>query len=924
MPDHERTDWKHLLAPRLNSGALRFSPAREAEIIEELSQHLDDRVEELVREGVSRADAERTAVTELTDEQLVPRLNQLRQAHVAEPPVPGRQKRRLLADLWQDIRYGWRALASQPAFTAAAVLTLTLGIGANTAVFSLVNALLLRPLPYSDPAGLAWIANGQRGGAVFSYPEMADLRDHNDVFAGVAAWGPITASVNADNNADQIPGFIVSGNYFDLLGVRAATGRLLAPSDDVTPGAHPVMVVSHRFWQERFAGNENVVGRDILLNGQRFTIVGVVERGFRTPDGSRRDLFVPMMMQSVARPPRAGYAGEMNPDLLNVRTNTWVFAIGRLKTGVPFDRAQTALSATMTSIDRARQATSQPHVITLFALTDGAPGQRAQIVPVATLLFWTVAAVLLIASVNVANLLLSRAATRRREIALRLALGASRWRLVRQFLTESVLLATLSGIGGVALAWVIAAGFRAAPPPPGALPVGLEFEIDYRVLGFTLALSIVTGIAFGLVPALATSRPNLVPSLKDAEVQLSRRHRFNLRQILVVTEVALSLILVVASGLFVRSLRETQAIEPGFDANRLVVAPLNINLLRYTTAQGKDFYQRVVERVESIAGVEAAAVARVQVFGPSRVASVRIEGQTGPADVFQSSGTGIAPANRNAVNTNVVGPGYFKVLGLRFVEGRDFSTSDAAGAPSVVIVNQAFAAGHLPGEAVLNRRISFRGDAGPWHTIVGVVSNSKYASLAEPFAPIAYVPLAQNHETGVTLHVRARVAPDAVIPAVRNEIRSIEPNLPVPDVRTMDDTIGASLYAARMGAWSIGVLGGLALLLAAIGVYGVLAFSVARRTRELGIRVALGADRGTLMRLVLREGLILAAIGITIGLAGAVYVVKPLARFLYGVQSHDVATFIAAPAVLLLIAAVACLLPARKAMRVQPTIALRS
>jgi predicted permease len=806
------------------------------------------------------------------------------------------------------------------------VLTVALGIGANTAIFSLLNAVLLRPLPVADPGSLVYVANGPIGGEVFSYPATVDLRSRNTVFSGVAVWGPITASVNAASETDQVPGLIVSGNFFELLGIQTAAGRVLSPADDEKPGAHPVAVISYGFWQRRFGGRDGVVGTDMLVNGHRFAIVGVLDRAFRSPDGGSRDLFVPMMMQAIARPPRAGFAGEMNPDLLNVRGNSWIYAIGRLKPGETRDRADASLTALMTSVDREREPAAREHRVSTWPVLDGVPGSRAQVLPVATLMLCVVGAVLLIACANVANLLLSRGASRRREVAERLALGASRWRLIRQFLTESVLLAAVGGALGVGLAWAIARAFTAAPPPAGALPVTLQFAMDLRVLFATLALSVLTGLLFGLAPALRASKPTLVPSLKDdAFVPDERRRHFNLRKSLVVAEVALSLLLIVAAGLFVRSLRETQAVTPGFDADRLLNAPLNINLLRYTTSQGREFYQRVVERIEQLPGVEAAAVARVQVMGGGRVSSLTIEGREPSSSVFQSTGQGFtAGQSRTSINTNVIGPGYFKTLGLRLVRGREFDASDAPGQMPVVVVNQAFVAMHLPGEESLGKRISFRGAAGPWHTIVGVVSDSKYASLAEPFAPIAYQPLSQNHETGVTLHVRTAAAPDTLIPAVRREIQSLEPNLPLPNVRSMTDTIGVSLYAARMGAWLISVLGGLALLLASIGVYGVLAFSLARRTRELGIRQALGADRRTIFSLVLREGMSLVVIGIAIGLTGAVFGTTALTQFLYGVGTHDPITFALSPLVLVLIALVACLVPARRATRVNPTVALRS
>jgi predicted permease len=921
-----RHDWKAPIAARL--AGLKLNPARESEIIDELSSHLDDRVAELVAGGTPLQDAKRLALEGLSDERLLARhMRGLRQANVEPAPVPGVPKRRLLADIRQDLRYGLRALVAHPGFTAAAVLTLTLGIGANTAIFSLVNAALFERLPVADTSTLVYIHNGSSGSAVFAYPEIADVRDKNDVFTGVAAWAPIAASLNAEASTDQIVGHIVTGNFFELLGVTAAHGRTLAPADDVTPGAHPVAVISHGLWQRRFGGRSDIVGRDALLNGQRFVIVGVLPPAFRGPViGQTRDVYVPMMMQPVMRPPRAGYAGEMNPDLLTVRTNRWIFAVGRLRPGVTKEQAESRLTSLMTSLDRTRQPEAREHPMTTSRVDDGMPGQRAQIVPVATLLLSTVGAVLLIACANVANLLLSRAAGRRREIAVRLALGASRWRLVRQFLTESVLLALAGGAGGVLLAWLIAQGFRAWPPPPGALPLALDFSLDTTVLLFTLGLSVLTGLLFGLAPAIRASRPTLIPALRDdGFVPDERSRRFNLRKTLVVVEVGLSLALLIATGLFVRSLVATQAVSPGFDAERLLNAPLNINLLRYTTDQGREFYTRVVERVEAIPGVDAAAVARIQVFGGGRVANFLVEGRAGPAEPGLSTDARLNAQNaQNNVNTNVVSVGYFKAMGIPLRRGREFDATDRPDSLRTVIVNEAFAARHVPGEEALGRRVSFRGPNGPWQEIVGVVGNSKYTTLTESFSPIVYQPLAQNHETGVTLHVRTSRDPEQIISAVRREIQSIEPNLPLPNVQTMSATISTSLYPARMGAWLLAVFGGLALLLASVGVYGVLAFSITRRTRELAIRMALGAERRDIFGLVLREGMALAVIGAVLGLVGAAIGATSLARFLYGIGPRDAMAFSAAPLVLLLVALAACLLPARRAMRVPPTTALKA
>ena len=922
----ERPDWKSALAPHLRG--LDLDPAREAEIIEELSSHLDDRSTELVSAGRTPDEARRIAVADLVeDPRLAARLRSLKQAHVVPLAPPGAPRRRLAGDVWQDVRYAARMLRKQPGFAAAAVVTLALGIGANTAIFSLVNAALFERLPVADSASLYYVHNGASGSAVFSYPETADMRDHNDVFSTVTAWGPIGASLNADNQTDMVGGLIVTGSFFDLMGVTAAHGRTLAPTDDVTPGAHPVAVVSHGLWQRRFGGRTDLVGRQILLNSQRFTVVGILPPAFRGPQvGVTRDLYVPMMMQAVMRPPRAGYAGEMNPDLLNVRTNRWVFAMGRARPGVTEAQIEAALSATMTSLDKGRDPASREHPITATPVDEGMPGQRARLVPVARLLMGTVGVVLLIACANVANLLLSRAASRRREIAVRLAIGANRWRLVRQFLTESVLLSVAGGAAGVGLAWAIARGFEAAPPPAGALPIALDFAIDTRVLLFTLGLSVLTGLVFGLAPALRASRPTLLPALRDdGFVPDERARRFNVRKVLVVAEVALSLALLISAGLFVRSLAATRAIEPGFDVDHLINAPLSVNLLRYTTAQGRDFYQRVVERVGAIPGVRGAAVARMQPLGQSRTLSVVVEGRTGSENVFSSQGSGpVSQTNRDAANANVIGPGYFQTMGIALLRGRDFDATDAPEAPRAVIVNQAFAALHFGEEDPVGRRLSFNGPQGPWRAIVGVVANTKYSTLSEPFLPIVYSPLAQNHETGVVLQVRTAGDPETVIGAVRREIHAVEPNLPLPSVEPMAATIGTSLYATRMGAWLIGVFGALALLLASIGVYGVLSFSISRRTRELAIRQALGAERRDILGLVLKEGMGLVGLGLAIGLAGAFIGAKSLAQFLYSVSARDVTTMVVAPLVLLLVALAACLVPARRAMKVPPTAALKA
>jgi predicted permease len=915
-------NWSEDLRRRL--GALHFSPERETEIIEELSQHLDDRVRELTAGGASKHEARRRALSELSEHDLLaPHFARLRQAHAPVPIPPGVPSARFGGDLWQDVRYALRTAWKQPGFTAAVILTLALGIGANTAIFSLVNATLFWRPPVRASEQLVYVFNRGIGG-VFSYPGYVALRDGNRVLDGCIAWGGIIASLNADAVTDIISGVIVTGNFFDVLGVTAARGRVLTPADDVAVGGHPVAVISDRLWQARFGARPDIVGHEVLLNGHRFTIVGVTPPEFKGPQlGATRDLYVPMMMQAVMRPPRARFSGEMNPDLLKNAGNGWLFLMGRLKPGVTPAQASSELGAVATHFVRTVDPSAPARPVPVTPVDDGDPSQRGQLKSVATLLGSIVGLVLLIACANVANLLLSRTAARRRELAVRLAIGASRWRIVRQLVTESVLLALGGGLVGLGLAWLLVRGFTAWTPDD-ALPMAIEFAIDRRVLFFSFALSLVTGIAFGLLPALRASRPDLLPALKDDSfVPDERARRLGLKKALVVAEVALSVSLLVVAGLFVRSLGAARAIDPGIDADKLLTAPLSVNLLRYTRAQGRQFYQQIIDRAQALPGVESAAIARVAVLtGGGRTSSFAVEGRPVNRNRFTSEGAGTVAEDLDAINVNVVSPGFFRTLGIGLVRGRDFGPGDGENTPPVAIMTEAAVRRHFPDSDPIGQRVSLNGPDGPWLQIVGIVRDSKYADIAESPLPLVYLPLMQNHETGVTLYVRSTVPPASLAGAIRGEVKALEPNLPF-TTRTMAETVAASLGPARLGAILIAAFGGLALLLAAVGVYGVLAFSIARRTREMGIRVALGADAGRVFALVVREGMTLVAIGMAIGLAGAAAGATWLGAFLYTIGPRDPVAFATAPIVLAVVALLACLMPAYRAMRVSPVVALR-
>jgi macrolide transport system ATP-binding/permease protein len=919
-------DWRDHLRARL--GPLQLAPTREAEIVDELSQHLDDRYEQLRTEGRDEAEATRLALDELRGhDALAGEMRGLRQARTPRAIVEGAPRRRPFRDVAQDLRYALRMLGKQPAFTLAAVLTLALGIGANTAVFSLVSATLFQRLPVANPERLVYLYRGASG--VFAYPQYTTLRDHASAFDGLAGWGGITVSFNAGDSAELVPGVIATGNFFQVLGLQPALGRLLSPADDVTPGAHPVAVIAHALWRTRFAGRTDVIGREIRLNGHVFTIVGVAPAGFPGPQlGSERQIYVPMMMQAVVRPPRARYSGEQNPDLLHHNTNSWIFGIGRLKAGAGIDRARAELDASLAEFFRTRVQLppgATPPRVTLVNIEDPDAGPRPVLRSAALLVSGAVGAVLLIACANIASLLLSRAAGRRRELAVRPALGASRGRLLQQLLTESVLLSLIGGGAGVALAWAILRGFTAVPPPPGALPVALTFEMDGRVLLFALALSWATGIVCGMVPAFVASRPMMGAALRGAGGSSDGAgRRFDLKKIFVVAEVALSLLLLVAAGLFVRSLQSARSIDPGLDVDKLASTPLNINLLRYTRAQGRAFYEQVVDRVQRLPGVEAASVARVEMLGGGgRVLSFHVEGRAGSHDRVMSEGGGVTAHDLTVTNANVVGPRFFETVGIRLLHGRDFASSDTETSAPVLVLNATAARLHFSDANPIGQRVSVDGPTGPWREIVGVVRDSAYGSIADGGVPVVYLPLSQNHETGMVLYVRASVPPGTLAGPIRRETQRLEPNLPVPEIETMAETVGTSLYAARMGAWLLSALGGLALLLAVVGIYGVLSFSVARRTREMGIRLALGAGTGQVFLLVVRDGMWLVAIGVAIGLAAAVVGARSVGSFLYGISPTDVPSFAGAVGVLAAVALLACAIPARRAIRVNPIATLR-
>src|SRR5215208_375763 len=811
----------------------------------------------------------------------------------------------------QDLRFAMRRLSKSPGFTLVAVVSLALGVGANTAIFSLVNTVLLRPLPVARPERLVSVSVLGKDDSMlaFSYPTYKDYRDRGgDVLAGLFAerLAPVSLSRAGDN--ERVWGYLVTGNYFEVLGVSAARGRTFTSEEDRAPLSAPVAVLSHACWQRRFGGDPAVVGRDVLLNGHTFRVVGVMPEGFAgaeivyTPE-----VWVPMTMQEWIEPGNAW---------LERRGTQNIFGVGRLKDGVTREQAEASLNVLAEQVGREYPDTNEGQKIVLVPPGFIVPQLRGAVVGFAAVLMSAVGLVLLIACTNLANLLLARASSRRKEIALRVALGASRWRLVRQLLTESLLLALAGGAVGLLLAvWIL--GLVAAYRPPMDVPIWIEAAVDWRVLLFALGASLLTTLLFGLAPALQATRTDLVPALKDVASQ-SGRGRSRLRSGLVVAQVTLSLVLLVAAGLTLRALARLQTASPGFEVENGLVASFDLGLQGYDKARGREFQRRLVERVRALPGVRAASLTDLFPLSLNYTTN----------DVYVEGRPGARGANVPLAMVGSVEHEYFGAMGIQVVPARPLGARDDEHSPRVVVVNETFARRFFPGpdparEAV-GKRMSFEGDGGPWAEVVGVAKDGKYWTIGEAPQLFVYSPLAQSYGSTVTLVARtAGGDPRALIPALNAEVRALDPALPLYDVKTVEEHMGVSLFPARVAAALLGGFGLLALVLAAMGVYGVVSYAAAQRTREIGIRVALGARRRDVLRLVAGRGMLLVALGVCLGLAGALALTRFMEGVLYGVSATDPVTFALVVAVLLGVALLACLVPARRATKVDPMVALR-
>src|SRR5262245_7102865 len=820
------------------------------------------------------------------------------------------QPKRLEDDMFQDLRYGVRMLLKHPGFALIAVFTLSLGIGANTAIFTLLDKVLIRTLPVEQPHQLVAIVKDGGGTPVsFSYPMYAELRDRNEVLSGLAAYFQQPFSMSDGKETERLIGQIVSGDYFAVLGVRPALGRFFLPEEDRTPATHPVAVISHGLWRRRFGADPAAIGRTVSLNGYPFAVVGVAPAEFTgTARGTVNDVYAPAMMQTQAQPGRNSK--------LNDRGSGWLRLIGRLKPNASRQQAQTALTTLTDEAKKTFPGSTDPANVFLMDGSRGYTDRVKDLSPRLKLLMGVVGFVLAVACANVANLLLARASARRREIAVRLAIGASRLRIVRQLLTESMILTALGAGGGLLIAdWLtnLLLGFQ---QQSGLIPLTFDGAIDGRVFGLTLCLSLLTGIVFGLVPALQASKPDFVTALKeDAPGLGAGARRWNLRNLLVVAQVSLSLVVLIGAGLCLKSLRGLQAIDPGFEPAKVMTASFDLSLSGYDETRGQRFFAQLSERVAALPGVEAFSYARgVALSGFVWIRSATIEG-------YQPQ-----PDERMPFNFNVISPDYFKTLGTPLAKGREFTAQDAAVAPRVVIVNEATASRYWPGHEAIGKRLKY-GNVDQFAEVVGVVRNSKEKGLTEDPRPAIYAPLLQNYAPDMTLHVRTASESQTMLATLRREAQSLDAQLPVYNLRTLAEQRDGSLYEERVATALLTLFGLLALSLAAVGLYGVMSYAVAQRTREMGIRLALGAHPRDALMLVIRQGMILTGAGLMIGLAAAFALTRLMAtlmsKLLFDVSPTDTPTFVVISLLLTAVALLACWAPARRAAKVDPIVALR-
>lgn len=816
--------------------------------------------------------------------------------------------------LLMDIRFGLRMMRKRLGVIVLIVITLALGIGANSATFNLVNAILRRPLPVEKPDDLMVLYTQKQNAAGLSsvsYPDYLDYRDHNTVFSGLIAYSALPLSLGSGEQNERIWGEIVTGNYFEMLGIKAVRGRTLSPEDDTTPGGHPVTVLSYNYWQNRFRGDPEIVGKIINLNDQAYNVVGVAPKEFHGVFfvGFSPALWVPMMQQKQT------YPGSQN--MLNERDNRWLNTMGRLKPGVSPEQAQAAMGTMARQLAQEYPKTNENMTVALYRERNSRPEPESAgaISLAATIFMVMVGLVLLIACANVANLLLANASARSKEISLRLALGATRGRLIRQLLTENMMLAMLSGVVSLGVA-VLAAKAIGAVKLPTDIPFELDLSLDRRVLIFTVLISLLAGILFGLVPALRLTKMDLVSTLNaEGGRGSSGAHKARLRSLLVIAQVAVSMVVLFTAGLFVRSMQGAQKINPGFEIKDTLLLSVDPSLQGYDEVRGRMLYKSLLDQISTLPQVSSVSmVSPLPLDFVSNSTDVVIEGSDVPLEGGHAS-----------VLRSIVGPHYFDTIRTRLMQGRDFAETDTAESPQVVIINEAMAKRFWPGHDAIGKRIGLDGPTGKLYQVIGIAQNGKYRTIGENPRPYIYLPFSQNYvREHMTLVVHTAGDPKNLIGPVRNQVRALDQQLPLFDIKTMDEHMSRSLLSAQMSAAFTGIFGVLALVLALTGLYGVIWYSVTLRQKEMGIRLALGAQQSDILKLVLRQGLGMALIGIGIGLVGAFGVGQLMSSLLYGISSMDPVTFAVVILIFLFCALMASYSPARKAARIEPMITLRS
>jgi putative ABC transport system permease protein len=798
-----------------------------------------------------------------------------------------------MQNLFQDLRYGLRSLLSKPGFSLIAIITLGLGIGANTAIFSVINTVLLKSLPYKEADRLVavWVKLRKVDQVELSPNAFADYRERSRVFAQFAASERANLNLTGNGEPVRLEGQAVTANLFPLLGASPLFGRTFTPEEDKSDAR--VAVVSYGLWQKRLGGKTDVVGKTILLDGKNYEVIGIMPREFQFPppgtNNTQGEIWVPRSLETETR-----------------RDSHNLFTIGQLKPGATFAQAR----AEMEGIVRQREQEDSRRQGTGFNLVPLQAQVGKQLRPALLILAGAVGFVLLIACANVANLLLASASARQKEITIRLALGASRWRIIRQLLTESLMLSVLGGGLGLLLAVWGSEAIRVLGA--NQIPRADQIGVDGMALGFTLLLSILTGAIFGLAPALQASRADLNGTLKEGGRSGSAGGRHRLRSALVVAEVALSLMLLVGAGLLIKNFWQLLNVDPGFNTKNLLSLDVSLTSERYAeTGRRSAFYQQVLERVSALPGVQSAAVVNHPPFSGRRGVSVyKIEGRPEPKGMEDTP----------LADTRFISPAYFQMMSIPILQGRDFTGADTKDAPPVVIVNRAFADRFWPGENPLGRRL---GSGDDWMTVVGVVGDIRQSGLDEEAATHVYLPYLQLSVSRSGVLLRTSVDPLSLVAAVQKQVNAVDPDLPIYNIHTMDELIASSMAGRRLNLVLLAVFALTALVLAAVGIYGVISYSVTQRVNEIGIRMALGARSIDVLKLIVKQGMTPVVIGLAVGIAGALALTRVMSTLLVGVSANDPLTYTAIAVLLTIVALVACFVPARRATKVDPMIALR-